>query len=97
MKRDDVLGRIAPIYQDLKTKYGVSSMFLFGSVARDEATSKSDVDLIVEFENPIGLLDFIDLQQNLESVLGCKVDLGTKRSLKLRIKDKVLDEAIRVA
>ena len=96
MKRDDVLAKLAPIHQDLKSKYGVSSLFLFGSVARNEATPQSDVDLLVEFERSIGLFEFIGLQQNLESILGCKVDLGTKRSLKLKVKDKVLSEAIRV-
>ncbi|MBA4384710.1 MAG: nucleotidyltransferase [Anaerolinea sp.] len=97
MKCDDVLARLAPLYQDLKSRYGVSSLFLFGSVARNEATPQSDVDLLVEFEKPIGLFDFIGLQQNLESVLGCKVDLGTKRSLKIRVMENVLKEAIRVA
>jgi uncharacterized protein len=97
MKRDDALAKLSLLLHDLKTRYGVTSLYLFGSVARNEATALSDVDLLVEFEKPIGLFEFIGLQQNLESALGCKVDLGTKRSLKLKVKDKVLSEAIRVA
>jgi uncharacterized protein len=97
MKRDDVISRLTPLHQELKNRYGISSLFLFGSVARDEATVDSDVDLLVEFSKPIGLIEFIGLQQQLESVLGCKVDLGTKRSIKLHLKEKVLEEAIRVA
>lgn len=58
--------------------------------------SISDVDLLVEFDPAPGLFEFIELQQKLESLLGCKVDLGTKRSLKDRIKEEVLQEAIRV-
>jgi uncharacterized protein len=97
MKRDDVLAKLSPLHLELKTRYGVRSLFLFGSVARNEATPQSDVDLLVEFDQPIGLFEFIGLQQKLESILGCKVDLGTKRSLKLHMRDKVLAEAIRVA
>lgn len=96
MKRDEVLEKLSPLHLELKTRYGVSSLFLFGSVARNEATTQSDVDLLVEFEQPVGLFEFIGLQQKLESVLGCRVDLGTKRSLKLNIRDKILTEAIRV-
>jgi uncharacterized protein len=70
---------------------------LFGSVARDEARVDNDVDLLVEFKQPIGLFEFIELRQGLESILGCKVDLGTKRSLKLDLKSQVYQEAIRVA
>lgn len=96
MEQDDVRLKLASYQQELKNRYGISSIFLFGSVARNDAGQKSDVDLLVEFDSPIGLFDFIGLQQQLESVLGCKVDLGTKRSLKLRVKDKVMQEAIRV-
>lgn len=97
MKRDDVLSKLIPLHQELKNRYGVTSLFLFGSVARDEATPRSDVDLLVEFEHPVGLIEFIGLQQNLELILGCKVDLGTKRSLKIKLQDKIFAEAIRVA
>ncbi|PKO14455.1 MAG: nucleotidyltransferase [Chloroflexi bacterium HGW-Chloroflexi-10] len=75
----------------------MSSLYLFGSVARDEAQPESDVDLLVEFEKAIGLLDFIELQQTLESYRGCKVDLGTKRSIKISLTDNVMLEAILVA
>jgi len=97
MKRDEVLSKLIEHYQELTERYGIASLFLFGSVARDEARVDSDVDLLVEFKQPIGLFEFIELQQSLESVLGCKVDLGTKRSLKLQLMDQVFREAIRVA
>jgi len=97
MKRDDVLSKLLTHYQDLAGQYGIDSLYLFGSVARDEAREDSDVDLLVEFKYPIGLFEFIELQQRLETLLGCKVDLGTKRSLKIHLIDQVLQEAIRVA
>ena len=97
MKRQEVLFKLQQQYQELALQYGLTALFLFGSVARDEARPDSDVDLLVEFKQPVGLFQFIELQQKLEALLGCKVDLGTKRSLKPRIKDQVLQEAIRVS
>ena len=69
---------------------------LFGSVARDEATDKSDVDLLVEFHRPIGYFGFFELQDDLTRLLGAQVDLGTPASLKQRFRTRVLAEAIRV-
>jgi uncharacterized protein len=97
MKRLDVLRILTEQQDELKTHYHVSSLLLFGSYARDEANADSDIDLLVEFSQPTGLFQFIELQQKLETLLGCKVDLGTPRSLKSAIKDQVLQEAIRVA
>ena len=78
------------------TIHGVKSLALFGSVARDEAGPESDIDLLVEFSRPVGLFQFIDLKQYLEGLLGCPVDLGTPNSLKPRLKDHVIQEAIYV-
>ena len=97
MKRSDVLRILHEKRGELSEKYGVKSLALFGSVARDEARPESDVDLLVEFDRPVGLFNFIGLQQFLETLLGCKVDLGTLRSLKPRLKDSVLQEAIHVS
>lgn len=97
MKKNDVLNTLRTHQTEFRGQYHVKSLSLFGSVARDEAGPDSDVDLLVEFSQPVGLFQFIGLQQRLESLLGCKVDLGTLRSLKSRIKDHVLQEAIRVA
>jgi len=97
MKREDVLIKLKEQCQELTEQYGIASLFLFGSVARDEARPDSDIDLLVEFKQPIGLFQFIELQQQLEAILGCKVDLGTMRSLKVQLKDQVFQEAIRVA
>lgn len=97
MKRKDVLRILREQQKELADRFNVTSLSLFGSVARDEARPDSDVDLLVEFSQPVGLFLFIELQQRLETLLGCKVDLGTPRSLKPRIKEHVLREAIRVA
>jgi hypothetical protein len=95
MDRDSVL-RILHTHRDDLSRMGVKSLALFGSVVRDEARPDSDVDLLVEFESPVGLFEFIGVQQYLEALLGCKVDLGTPRSLKPHIQERVLQEAILV-
>jgi len=97
MKRDEVIRKLKDQRQELFDRYGVSELFLFGSVARNEANHDSDIDLFVEFRHPISLFQFIELQQHLESLLGRKVDLGTKRSIKSGIIDSVVKESIRVA
>lgn len=97
VRRADVVRILSEQRRDLQDRFGVLSLTLFGSVARDEARHDSDIDLLVEFRHPVGLFHFIGLQQELERLLGCKVDLGTPRSLKPRIKDRVLQETVRVA
>ena len=97
MQRETIIRILNEQQKTLADRYSVKTLSLFGSVARGEARDDSDVDLLVEFNQPVGLFQFIELQQWLESLLGCKVDLGTPRSLKTSIKDQVLREAIRVA
>lgn len=60
----------------LRAEFGVNKIGLFGSVARDQSSDLSDVDLVVEFSGPVGFR-FMDLADYLESVLGRRVDLLT--------------------
>lgn len=96
MKREEVLRILRTQKKALVQDYGIRVLSVFGSVARDEASPDSDVDILVEFSKSVGLFKFIELQQQLEALLGCKVDLGTPRSLKPRIVEQVLQEAVRV-
>jgi predicted nucleotidyltransferase len=80
----------------LHARFGVARLALFGSVARDEGILGSDVDLLVEFDRPVGMFGFLELQNHLESLLGCSVDLGTLRSLKRGSRDRVLAEAVEI-
>jgi predicted nucleotidyltransferase len=97
MNREDVRQILREYRTELMQKYGVRSLSLFGSVARDEASPASDVDLLVEFDRPVGYFGLFALQDYLESLLGCNVDLGTPGSLKPRIRERVLGECVRVA
>ena len=70
---------------------------LFCSVARGEPTAESDIDLLVEFSRPIGLLQFVELKRILEEVFERSVDLVTPKALKPQLRDGILKEAIRAA
>lgn len=76
-------------------EFAVKALFLFGSVARDEATPESDVDFLVEFDRPVGLFTLLGLKAYLEELLGCSVDVGTPSSLRPHLREVVLKEAIR--
>jgi uncharacterized protein len=97
MKRVDVIRILAARQNEIRAKFAVRSLALFGSVARDEATPGSDVDFLVEFSRPVGLFEFIGLKQYLESLLASPVDLGTAASLKAPLKERVMRELIHVA
>ncbi len=74
-------------------KKGVRALALFGSVARNESTSKSDVDILVDFDSKKGLFFFVELKNFLEELLDCKVDLVTKSALHPALKKRILSEA----
>jgi len=94
LSKQAVLDNLSEHREQLQ-QFSVKMLFLFGSVARDMAHPDSDVDLLVEFECPVGLFTFLGLKHYLEEILGCSVDLGTPNSLKPALKKKVLKEAIR--
>ncbi len=76
---------------------GVKSLAVFGSVARGDSTSSSDIDLLVEFDRPIGLFDFIRLKNFLENLTQSPVDLVTPDALRSTMRANILNEAIYVA
>lgn len=97
MKQEILLQILRQRNAELIEKFGVKSLSLFGSVARDEATPTSDIDLLVEFNRPTGYFGLFALQDYLEKILNCPVDLGTPDSLKPYIRERVMGELIRVA
>jgi predicted nucleotidyltransferase len=91
MKREKVLKILHDHQAELEAR-GIRNLALFGSVARDEAQPESDVDILVEFDRPVGLFALVELQEYLEDILGCEVDLGTPDSLKERIRQNVMED-----
>lgn len=78
----------------LAARYGARHVRLIGSVSRGEAGPESDVDFLVEFEPGRTLLDHAGFTQDLEALLGCRVDVASERGLRDRIRTRVLAEAI---
>lgn len=78
---DEIKSVLAQYKQELTDRYKVSQIGIFGSYVRGEQGEKSDLDILVEFREPIGL-EFIELAEFLESILGVKVDLVSKGAVK---------------
>ncbi|MCI0507207.1 MAG: nucleotidyltransferase family protein [Gammaproteobacteria bacterium] len=96
MDKDTAIKLIAENRMKLN-RLGVASLSLFGSIARGEARPDSDIDVLVEFSRPVGMFEFLDLKEFLESIFNRKVDLATTESLKHQLRDQILKEAIRAA
>jgi len=84
-KREDILA--------IAAKHGATNVRVFGSVVRDEAGEESDVDFLMDTPTGGGLLEHIALIQDLEELLGCRVDIGADAQLHRVIRDRVLREA----
>lgn len=82
--------------EDIKKKYHVKEIALFGSYIRGEEKESSDIDILIDFipDARISLLDFIELEDYLSELLGIKVDLVDKQALKPRIGRHILSELI---
>lgn len=82
--------------KELKGKYEVKEMGIFGSFVRGEQREDSDVDILVEFERPIGFFSFLKLEEQLSDILGAKVDLVSKKALRPYIGRAILEEVVPV-
>jgi len=100
-RRTDTMKKLGEIEKKLKElkptlrdKYKVKTIGLFGSYTRGQQKRESDLDVLVELSEPIGLLTFIELENFLSEKLEAKVDLVMRNALKPRIKDRIIKEAI---
>lgn len=82
----------------LAEKYGVIELGIFGSYVRGEQRPDSDLDILIELEDPprIDLFDLVNLKYYLSSLIGLEVDLSIKQSLRKRIGQRILSEVISV-
>ena len=97
LRREEALTILSSHQVALKQDFGVKSLAIFGSVARDEARADSDVDILVEFDRRVGLFGFSHLQRHLGDLLGHPVDLATPDALRPEMRDQILAEAILAA
>ena len=85
-KRDEII--------KIAASHGARNLRVFGSRARGEASSKSDLDLLINLEPGRSLLDLIAIKQDLEDLLGCAVDVVTEDAVSPHIRDQVLQDAV---
>ena len=93
MKKEEILRALRQHLPEIKRKFPVASLALFGSYARDEQTPESDIDVLVDFDGDIGL-EVVDLLDELEAILHHKVDLVLKRALKSHYRPYIERDAI---
>ncbi len=80
----------------IRQRFKVKEIGIFGSFVRGEQNETSDLDLLIDFEEPIGLIRYVGLQNYLSDKIGERVDLITKSGLKPRISGHILKEVIYV-
>ena len=97
MKREEVLRILSQHRSQFEQRHGVRFIALFGSMARDQDSPESDIDLLVEFATRPGFDGYMRLKEHLESVLGQRVDLVMTGALKPSLRPEIEREAIRVA
>jgi predicted nucleotidyltransferase len=92
----DLIDALRSLLPALSAQYHIRSLALFGSYARQEQTAQSDLDVLVEFEEPPSLFEFIRLERQLSEELGVKVDLVMKTALKPAIGRRIMQEMVPV-
>jgi len=95
-KIDHIIMKLRENKPVLEEKYKVKTLGVFGSYVRGEQKEGSDLDILVEFQEPVGLFKFMELEEFLGKNTGVKVDLVSRKALKPRIGKYILEEVINV-
>ncbi|KAF5411304.1 MAG: hypothetical protein C5S38_09580 [Candidatus Methanophagaceae archaeon] len=88
MQKQEIFKKVVSILE----RYGAKKIAIFGSYARDEAKTESDIDILVEFSERKSLLDLVGIEQELSDVLGVKADLLTEKSISPYLIDRIKSE-----
>ena len=97
MTKQELEKKLAAQRNELR-KMGVVSLAVFGSVARNESTQQSDIDLLVDFDRDVGLFHLFEIQHRLEEIIGVpKIDLIQKGAIHPALRERILSEAVNVA
>ena len=91
---EQIKNTLAAHREELRERFKVAEIGIFGSYVRKEQKRKSDVDILVDFYETIDLFTFVELENYLSEILGVKVDLVMKDALKPRLKERILSEAV---
>ena len=93
---EQIILKLGKEKQNLRKKYGVKKFGVFGSYVREEQKRKSDLDILIEFKEPVSLFEFLALERHLSEVTDKKVDLVMKSALKPRIGKHITREVVYV-
>lgn len=97
MDKQVVMKRLSSCMEEIRQRFSVRALAIFGSIARDEAVDDSDVDVLVVFDGKAGFDLFMDLKFYLEELLGREVDLVTDKTLRPQVRKAIEQELIHVA
>jgi uncharacterized protein len=94
MRIDEIKNTISEKKELLRSKYNIDDIGIFGSYARGEERNNSDVDILVNFSEPIGLLKLINMENYLSELLGAKADVVIKSDLREELRDQIIKETM---
>ncbi len=97
MSKDETVRRIRSCLPELRAKFGVVAVSLFGSASRDEMRPGSDIDILAEFDPPADFDRYFDVKFYLEEVLGGTVDLATPAMIKPRLREYIEQDLLHVS
>ncbi len=97
MEKQVVLTRLRGRIGEIRQRFAVKALAIFGSIARDDALDDSDVDVLVAFDRKASFDLFMDLKFYLEDLLGTRVDLVTDKALRPQVRRAIEQEIIHVA
>jgi uncharacterized protein len=93
-EREAILATLRAALPGLRQRWPIHALGVFGSTARDDARPDSDVDILVEFERPVGLSAFLSLEDRLQAIAGRKIDLVSRPALKRHMSRNVMRDLI---
>ena len=96
MNKETALRQLKANTEEIRQRFSVKALSIFGSIARDEASGKSDIDVLVVFDRKATFDLFMDLKFYLEELLGTKVDLVTDKALRPQVRRAIEQEIINV-
>jgi len=97
MDKEVVLRRLKANAEEIRQRFSVKALSIFGSIARDEASDDSDVDVLVVFDQKANFDGFMELKFYLEDLLGTGVGLVTDKALRPQVRQAIEQEMIHVA
>jgi uncharacterized protein len=93
-EKDEILAALRAALPEIRRRWPIGSLAIFGSIARGSGGAKSDLDVLVKFERPVSLSEFLALENALSALADRRVDLVTREALKPYIGRRVLGEAV---